>query len=86
MRRPESWEAVARALAARMEHQANQCPQGQFVTDGEGRGSYVGEPGEFHMDAEAAAADGCPFCADTAAYHRFLARDAGVPYSPGRKP
>lgn len=83
MTRPESWETVARALAARMEYQANNCPVGHYQSgEGQSPGGFNGEAGVFHLDADAAAEDGCPFCADTVAYHRFLARDAGVPYAP----
>jgi hypothetical protein len=64
-----------------MEYQANACPAGRFQSgEGQSPGGFVGEEGVFHTDADAAAADGCPFCADTVAYRRFLARDAGRPY------
>lgn len=79
--RPESWRAIAEALAGRLQYQANACPVGHY-TSGEGQnpGGYNGNPGEHHNPDEAA--DTCPFCADTIAYRRYLARCEGRRYRP----
>lgn len=81
MARTGSWESVARALASRMVYQANACPVGSYQTGtGQDPGHFAGEPEEFHNPDEHV--EDCPFCADTVAYRRFLARAAGQPYRP----
>ena len=78
--RPESWEAVAHALAERLRHQANACPAGYYSPgEGQGRGSFNGEEGVHHDPDEAA--EYCAFCADTIAYRRFVARRDGRRYT-----
>lgn len=68
----ESWETVARALAARMAYQANNCPAGTGEL-----GYTVDDPSLVHRVPEEHA-DDCPFCADTVAYRRFVAKDEHI--------
>ena len=62
----ESWRTVAEALANRLFCQANICPVGRPVP-----GVSPGDPALVHRVPEEHA-DDCPFCADTAAYNRYL--------------
>lgn len=78
----ESWQAVARALGARMAYQADNCPAGRDALESGGYG-VVANPALVHRIPDDHA-DDCPFCADTVAYRRFLARQAGRPYRPER--
>lgn len=71
MARGESWETVARALAARMVYHAHCDATTGGTTDS---GIPVGPPA--HPTIEDGLADGCPFCEDRAAYARFLAKAA----------
>lgn len=78
--RPEPWRTIAEALADRLQYQANSCPVGHFMSgEGQNPGGYNGNAGEHHDPDEAA--DSCPFCADTIAYRRYLAKRAGRRYT-----
>jgi len=69
-----------------LEYRADNCPVGYFSNQDNPRGvgSFNGEPGEHH-DPDKAAAE-CPFCADTIAYRRFVARTRGERYEPSATP
>lgn len=71
MTRPESWETVARALAARLAYQADNCPEGYNILDA-GDLSSLGDAADRHVKPEDH--PDCPYCSDTAAYRRFLAK------------
>lgn len=84
MARVESWREVALALGSRMAYQANACPVGTFQPgSGQDPGQFVGGEGEFHVPDEHVT--DCPFCADTVAYRRFIARLKNEPYQPAKK-
>lgn len=61
-----SWEALAHAMGERLANHAYSCRSGYNAL-----GERDPLHGEIH-DPPMAYAEECPFCADTAAYERYL--------------